>query len=282
VTGIPAGELAALEELAVEVTTRAGRYILEQRPGEVSAAATKTSDTDVVTVMDTAAETLIRRHLRAARPDDAIVGEEGARVPGTTGVSWLVDPIDGTVNYLYALPLYAVSVAAVVGDPAAAGWRPVAGAVCAPGHRTVWSAHRGGGARTRSLDAGPAGGPPRPIRVGGETELGHALVGTGFSYLPDVRAEQARVLRDVLPTVRDIRRLGSAATDLCLVADGRLDAYYERCLNPWDLAAGWLVVEEAGGLVTGADGREPGADLTVAANPGLHARLLDLLAGVDS
>lgn len=281
--GPPPAELAALEDLAVEVATGAGRYILEQRPGEVSAATTKTSETDVVTVMDTAAEALIRRHLRTARPDDALIGEEGARVSGTTDISWVIDPIDGTVNYLYALPLFAVSVAAVVGDPSAVGWRPVAGAVCAPGHGMVWSAHRGGGARVRALEGMPGGRHtgPRPIAVGSERDLAHALVGTGFSYLPDVRAEQARVLGRVLPAVRDIRRLGSAATDLCLVADGRLDGYYERCLNPWDLAAGWLIVEEAGGLVTGADGQAPSADLTVAANPALHARLLDLLAEGD-
>jgi len=165
-------------------------------------------------------------------------------------------------------------VAAVEGDPLEAGWRPVAGAVCAPGHGLVWSARRGAGARVRSLGASA---PPRPVSVGQERNLSQALVGTGFSYLPDVRTEQAQLLARLLADVRDIRRLGSAATDLCLVADGRLDAFYERCLNPWDLAAGWLIVTEAGGLVTGADGGEPGADLVVAANPALHAQLLALL-----
>ncbi len=270
-TGIP---LPQLEQLAVEVATLAGRYVVEQRPDHLTSSGTKSSDTDVVTVMDTAAEALIRGHLRRARPADGLLGEEGARQGGSTGISWVVDPIDGTVNYLYALPLYAVSVAAVEGNPSEPGWRPVAGAVCAPGHDRVWSAHLGGGARVRSMEGL---GHPRPVTVGGQRELGQALVGTGFSYLPDVRTEQAQVLARLLAHVRDIRRLGSAATDLCLVADGRLDAFYERCLNPWDLAAGWLIVTEAGGLVTGPDGGEPGADLVVAANPGLHPQLLALL-----
>ena len=127
----------------------------------------------------------------------------------------------------------------------------------------------------RSLDGRAR--PVRPVTVGSERDLAQALVGTGFSYLPGVRTEQAQVLARVLPEVRDIRRLGSAATDLCLVADGRLDAFYERCLNAWDLAAGWLIVTEAGGLVTGPDGGDPGPDLVVAANPTLHAQLLALL-----
>ncbi len=282
---MPDVALAALEQLAVEVATMAGRYVADERPAQVSATATKSSTTDVVTVMDTAAESLIRSALRRARPDDGLLGEEGAEHSGSSGISWVVDPIDGTVNYLYGLPLYAVSVAAVVGDPADASWEPVAGAVCAPGHGVVWSAHRGGGARVRDLTAlpGPPSaeplGPPRPVAVSPQADLAQALLGTGFSYVPDVRTEQARVLQHVLPAVRDIRRLGSAATDLCLVADGRLDGYYERCLNPWDLAAGWLVVTEAGGRVTGARGNDPDADLVVAANPSLHPQLLELLAG---
>ncbi len=192
--GIP---LARLEELAVEVATLAGRYVLERRPAGLTSTGTKSSTTDVVTVMDTAAEALIRAHLRRARPDDGLLGEEGARRSGSSGISWVVDPIDGTVNYLYALPLYAVSVAAVEGNPQAAGWSPVVGAVCAPGHGLVWSAHRGGGARVRSLDG--RAGPVRPVTVGRERDLAQALVGTGFSYLPSVRTEQAQVLARVLP-----------------------------------------------------------------------------------
>ncbi|MGV1008426.1 MAG: inositol monophosphatase family protein [Dermatophilaceae bacterium] len=274
-TSVPGIPLPELEQLAVEVATLAGRYVVEQRPAGLTSASTKSSDTDVVTVMDTGAEALIRAQLRSARPEDGLLGEEGARQAGSSGISWVVDPIDGTVNYLYELPLYAVSVAAVEGDPQARGWRPVAGAVCAPGHGAVWSAHRDGGARVRSLDRQPEAA--RGITVGTEHDLAHALVGTGFSYLPRVRTEQAQVLAQVLPHVRDIRRLGSAATDLCLVADGRLDAFYERCLNPWDLAAGWLIVTEAGGLVTGTDGNDPGPDLVVAANRVLHPQLMGLL-----
>ncbi len=265
--------LPELEALALSVAVEAARYVTAQRPSDLTAAATKSSDTDVVTVMDTAAEALLRARLLAARPDDAVLGEEGSAQAGTSGVTWVIDPIDGTVNYLYGLPGYAVSVAAVTGDPTGTDWLPVAGAVCAPVLRRVWAAHRGAGAWTSDV----AGGRRTPLAVSTETELGHALVGTGFSYLPAVRAEQAALLRRVLPVVRDIRRMGSAAVDLCLVAEGRLDAYYERELNPWDLAAGWIVVTEAGGLVSDPSGARPSRAGTVAGGVHLHGKLLDLL-----
>lgn len=270
VSGIP---LQALEELAVSAAVDTARFVADQRPAHVRTAATKTSDTDVVTVMDTAAEQRLRARLLAARPDDAVLGEEGADQAGTSGLTWVLDPIDGTVNYLYGLPGYAVSVAVVTGDPTGTDWHPVAGAVCAPVLRQVWAAHRGGGAWVGDLD----GASRTPLEVSAQTELGHALVGTGFSYRPDVRAEQARLLSRVLPAVRDIRRMGSAAVDLCLVAQGRLDLYYERELNPWDLAAGWLFVTEAGGVVTDASGGRPSREGVVAGGPVLHPGLLHLL-----
>lgn len=275
VTGIPTGvSLGELEALAVTAAVEAARHVTARRPPDLATAATKTSDTDVVTVMDTAAEQLLRTRLLEARPDDAILGEEGSRSPGSSGITWVVDPIDGTVNYLYGLPGYAVSVAAVVGDLQGAHWHPVAGAVCAPLLGRVWAAHRAGGAWTGDLD----GATRTTLSVSRATLLGQALVGTGFSYRPEVRAQQARLLTRVLPAVRDIRRMGSAAVDLCLVAQGGLDAFYEQELNPWDLAAGWLVVTEAGGLVTGWAGGRPGPAGVLAGGPHLHPQLIRLLA----
>ena len=280
-----AADLLELENLAVSLAEETGRLIHEKRPTDLArTSATKSSATDPVTVMDTQAEALLRRRLHEARPDDGLLGEEGSVKASRTGLTWVVDPIDGTTNYLYDLPLYAVSVAVVVGDPTTPGaWRPVAGAVRAPALDITWSARAGGGAWRRGPArpwdvAGPGGEPPAvPARVGRQSHLGPALVGTGFGYQPERRAQQAEVLTRVLPAVRDLRRMGSAAIDLCLVGDGRLDGFFEVGLNPWDLAAGWLVVTEAGGSVSGVGGGAPGVDLVVAANPALHPRLLALL-----
>jgi len=279
-------ELAELERVAVRVARAAAALVRDSRPRQLDPT-TKSSLTDVVTVMDTRAERLIRDLLARLRPDDGVLGEEGGATPGPSGITWVVDPIDGTTNYLYDLPLYAVSVAAAVGSPPEPGWTPVAGAVVAAAWGVTWSAHRGGGARRQ----GPGDGPAENVRVGGCTDLSQALLATGFGYRAQLRAHQAEVLTRVLPAVRDIRRLGSAAVDLCLVADGRVDGYYELGLNPWDLAAGWLVVTEAGGVVHGpgevagatlasrpGSGARVEANLTVAANPSVTAALLDLLA----
>ncbi|HRW18016.1 MAG TPA: inositol monophosphatase family protein [Dermatophilaceae bacterium] len=277
-TPVPGAEqLAELERLAVELAIEAARLVHDERPRELGAlgARTKSSSTDVVTVMDTRAEALLHAGVLERRPLDGLLGEEGSSVEGSSGITWVVDPIDGTTNYLYDHPSYAVSVAAAVGAPPAPGWRPVAGAVCAPGLGLVWSARLGGGARRRDLRSGSE----TPISVGGLDRLDHALVGTGFGYAAQTRAEQALVLTRVLPAVRDIRRIGSAAIDLCLTADGRLDAYFERGLNPWDLAAGWLVLTEAGGVVCGPAGGDPDARLTVAGNPALVEALLPLVDG---
>jgi myo-inositol-1(or 4)-monophosphatase len=258
-------DLPALEALAVEVAAEAAALI-EDRPADLGVD-TKSTETDVVTVMDTRAQRHIADRLRAARTDDGFHGEEeGDLRAGTSGLTWVVDPIDGTVNYLYGIPMYAVSVAVVTGDPRTPGaWRPLAGAVANGRTGEVWSAHRGGGARLRT-----GAGDPRRLRVTDASDLGTALVGTGFSYDAGVRELQARVLTALLPRIRDIRRAGSAALDLCMVATGRLDGYFERRLNPWDVAAGWLVATEAGALLGGAGGLDaPHPDLTWAAAPGL-------------
>jgi myo-inositol-1(or 4)-monophosphatase len=260
-------ELEALEHLCIDFAVAAGRLIRDDRPASLEVASTKTTETDVVTIMDQRSEELLHRLIREARPDDGILGEEGVDVAGSSGLTWVVDPIDGTVNYLYGISAYAVSVAVVTGDARTDGaWRPVAGAVADPSMRLVHHARRGGGAWTR--DEVTDQSRPRRLAVSAEQSLGRALLATGFGYDPQVRARQAEVMRRVLPRVRDIRRIGSAALDLVRVADGTVDAYAESGLNPWDLAAGWLIVEEAGGVVVG-EGARPGKALTVAAGPPL-------------
>ncbi len=269
---LPGPLLAELEELAVSAARAAGRFIVEERPRTLAVLETKSSVTDIVTEMDQQSEALLRRHLLGARPDDAILGEEDGASDGTSGITWVIDPIDGTVNYLYEIPAYCVSVAAVVGDPGTTGrWQPVAGAVCNPLTGEVFHARSGGGAKV--LVAGQA----RSIRVNAVDVLLHSLVATGFGYLPEVRARQGEVLGAILPEIRDIRRAGSAALDLCAVASGTVDAYFESGLNPWDLAAGWVIATEAGALVTGLNGAAPGQAAVVAAGPGIHASLLSRL-----
>ncbi|MDC5697824.1 inositol monophosphatase, partial [Intrasporangium calvum] len=263
--------LEELERLSVDLALAAGRLIRDERPQQVGVFATKTTDTDVVTVMDQRSEALLHELIRAARPDDGILGEEGVDIAGTSGLTWVIDPIDGTVNYLYQIPAYAVSVAVVTGDARSQeGWRPVAGAIADPSLRVVHHARRASGAWTvaeaEAADGDLSHG--RRLAVSNEVELGRSLLATGFGYDPQVRARQAEVLRRVLPLVRDIRRIGSAALDLVRVADGSVDAYAESGLNAWDLAAGWLIVEEAGGVVVGSTG-PPGKALTVAAGPAL-------------
>jgi myo-inositol-1(or 4)-monophosphatase len=260
----PAADAAALLDLAVDTALRAGDLLVRGRPADLRVAATKSSPTDVVTEMDRASERLIIDSLLAARPDDGVLGEEGAARPGGSGVRWIVDPIDGTVNYLYDLPGWAVSIAAEVDGEV------VAGVVAVPSQREVFTAVRGKGAW---LDG-------RPISCAAAVPLDRALVATGFGYEVGRRAHQAEVLRGVLPRVRDIRRGGSCALDLCGVACGRLDGYYEGGPNAWDFAAGGLIAREAGARVEGID--DGGAlryasELIVAAAPDLFPALRELL-----
>jgi myo-inositol-1(or 4)-monophosphatase len=256
-------ELLALAE---EVAREAGRLIVDERPRELAVSATKTTTTDIVTEMDQRSEQLVVDRITAARPDDGFLGEEGAAREGTSGVTWVIDPIDGTVNYLYDIPAYAVSVAARVGDDV------VAGAVVNPVTGEVWTALRGEGAWL--------GG--RRLRLADPPPLGMALVATGFGYDSRRRTRQAEILQVVLPLVRDVRRAGAASLDLCAVATGRVDGYYEQGLKPWDLAAGGLVALEAGADVTGLRGAAAGEAMVVAARPPLAAALLGLLEGLDA
>ena len=254
------GELLGI---AAGAARAAAELLHERRPaGVLEVTATKSSATDIVTEMDQAAERLIVEQIRAARPGDGFLGEEGAEDEGTSGVTWVIDPIDGTVNYLYGIPAYAVSIGVRVGPDV------VAGVVCNPATGEMWTARRGFGAE---LDG-------RPIKVNPVTELAMALVATGFGYQAARRARQAEILRAVIPLVRDIRRAGAASLDLCALACGRVDAYYERGLKPWDLAAGGLIAVEAGARVEGLGGRTAGEDLVIAAPPALFGRLEALLA----
>jgi len=260
-------DLAALVELAERVARQAGELV-RTRPDTVDVASTKSSPTDIVTAMDTASEALLRKAIHHERPDDGILGEEGGQAKGVSGLTWVVDPIDGTVNYLYGIPAYAISVAVVTGDPLdPSGHQVLAGCVHNPLSGETWTATSGGGA---FLDG-------RPIRVNRNVPLDRALVATGFGYDAGRRRHAAEVVAKVLPRVRDIRRIGSAALDLSALACGRLDAYYERGLGAWDLAAGGLIAREAGALVGGLAGRPPGPELVVAAGPGLYEDLQELL-----
>jgi myo-inositol-1(or 4)-monophosphatase len=225
---------------------------------------TKSTPTDVVTASDHAVETLVRERLAALRPGDTVLGEEYGGTAVGPGVHWVVDPIDGTVNFLYGLPWYAVSVAAVRDG------RSLAGAVVEPASRRVWSAALGFGATCDGA----------PLAVSGARDVALSLLGTGFSYRAERRARQVAMIAGLLPHVRDLRRTGSAALDLCGVAAGWFDAYLEHGCSWWDWAAAALVASEAGALVRtpGAAGRRPpedglGADALYAATPGIADEL---------
>jgi myo-inositol-1(or 4)-monophosphatase len=274
VTGPDPGELLGL---AVDVAQAAAAMLAAGRPagpsGRPEVAGTKSSPTDVVTEMDRAAEALIRERLLAARPRDAILGEEGGEQPGRHGpgrVRWVVDPLDGTVNYLYGLPDWSVSVAAEVDGTV------VAGVVTVPSHGELFTATLGGGAWLSAGDGMVA------LRCNTGVPLEQALVSTGFGYEVPRRVVQGEVVGAVLPRVRDIRRGGSCAVDLCSLAAGRVDAYYERGVNYWDWAAGGLVATEAGARLGGLARAEAGSSMTIAAEPVLFAQLRDLLASLDA
>ena len=241
--------------LATSVAADAAALIRGRMASPRLAAGTKTSPTDMVTETDRAAEALIVGALLAARPGDGILAEEGSERASLTGVRWVIDPLDGTTNFLYGVPAFAVRVAAERDGEV------LAGVVHDVPHGQAYTASRGGGAFCDGV----------PLHVTARAELATALVGTGFGYVATRRAEQAAIVARVLPLVRDIRRIGAAALDLCAVAAGRLDGYYERGVQPWDVAAGALIVREAGGLA----GWEPGQDppTFVAAGPALHPLL---------
>ena len=255
-----------LLELAIAAATEAGAFLLENITSVRTSVETKSSPTDIVTEMDRAAERLIVDAIRAARPDDGILGEEGTSDPGGTGVRWIIDPLDGTTNYLYGFPAFGVSIAAEVDGEVAVG------VVNDASHGDLFSAVRTRGAWRNAAR----------IQVNEPAALSTALIGTGFAYVPERRGWQAEVLARVLPSVRDIRRAGSAAIDLCWVACGRLDGFYERGLQYWDYAAGALVATEAGAWVGDLDGGPPSSDIVVAAAPQIAPRLCDVVREAEA
>jgi myo-inositol-1(or 4)-monophosphatase len=261
----PRVDLDATLALALDLAHEAGALALAMR-ADIGVLETKSSPTDVVTAADKAVEALLVARITAARPEDGILGEEGAGSPGTSGYRWVVDPIDGTVNYLYGIPQWAVS----IGVEDSAG--TAVGVVFDPAKGELWQAVRGSGAWLNGVR----------LSCSSVDSLAGALVGTGFGYDEKRRAVQARLLPSLLPAVRDIRRLGAGSLDLCSVAAGRLDAYFEQGLSPWDLSAGGLIAAEAGAVVTGLRGRPAGYDLVVAAGPGVVAELLALLEAGDA
>jgi myo-inositol-1(or 4)-monophosphatase len=289
-------DLLELRAVAVGVAREAGD-MLADRAGQVEVAATKSSPTDVVTEMDRRSEELIRARILAARPADAVLGEEGGQTGDADGAParWVIDPLDGTVNYLYGLHDWAVSIAAEVaweeggevgraagGEVGRAaggevGRKIVAGAVYIPARGEMFSAIRGHGAFLR------AGGDDywRPLRCRPGVPLDQALIGTGFGYQAARRAVQGAVVAALLPRVRDIRRIGVASADLCAIAAGRLDGFYERGLNYWDWAAGALVATESGAVAGGLHGAPVSSSMTVAAGPALFGPLTDALAALN-
>jgi myo-inositol-1(or 4)-monophosphatase len=278
--------LLELRSVAISAAREAGD-LLADRAGPVEVAATKSSPTDVVTEMDRRSEELIRSRILAARPADAILGEEGGLIgnAGDAPVLWVIDPLDGTVNYLYGLHDWAVSIAAEVEweggevggvEGGEVGRKIVAGAVYVPMRGELFCAVRGHGAW---LQAGEDDW--HPLRCGPGVQLDQALVGTGFGYRKERRKVQGEVVAAMLPRVRDIRRIGVASVDLCAVAAGRLDGFYERGLNYWDWAAGALVATEAGAVVGGLNGEPVSSSMAVAAGPALFGPLTSALAALD-
>jgi myo-inositol-1(or 4)-monophosphatase len=237
-----AGGTDALLGIAVDAATMAGALLAERaRHGAERHVSAKSTPTDLVSEADLASERAIRELLAERRPDDGFIGEEGDRVESASGLDWVVDPLDGTINFLFAIPQWCVSVA--VAD----GHGTLAGAVYDPNRDELFSASRDG----RATLTGPHGEVELPLRgrcdgSDRDGELATAMVATGFAYDAAVRAAQARVLTRVLPRVRDVRRLGSAALDLAWTAAGRYDAYFERTVKQWDIAAGALICERAG------------------------------------
>jgi myo-inositol-1(or 4)-monophosphatase len=260
--------------VAIEIAREAGELARRRRTEGVAVAATKTALADIVTEADREVEALIRSRLAERRPGDGFLGEEsGASLQlgdgAPTGITWVVDPIDGTVNYAYGIPAYAVSIAAVTGEPTPGVWEALAAVVFNPASGELFHAVRGSGAWLDGVR----------LAVNAEPSPAGALLATGFGYDPATHAgDLARVAR-VMPLARDLRRIGAASLDFAFVAAGRLDGYFEPGLQPWDHAAGALLVTEAGGIVEIGDG--PRA-MIVASGPGLFATLRAAAQDSDS
>lgn len=264
---------AQVETLLVRARTAAdaAATLLLDRPADLQTES-KSTATDSVTIMDKRSEALLVELLLDGREADGILGEEGSDRAGTSGFRWVIDPIDGTVNYLYGLPGWSVCVGLEYKGV------PIVGVVAVPTHGVTFFGARGMGAFVQHE------GHEQPQRLNPSevTDLAFALTGTGFGYASSRRAGQARVLAHLLPELRDIRRTGSAAVDICWVASGQLDAYFEKGLNPWDFTAAAVIAAEAGVTLAGLHGATPNEDLTLAANPTLFAKLHDRLAALQA
>lgn len=264
---------AELRDMCVDLVTDAAEFVAHQRAfltkhGSVAMVAeTKSSEVDPVTAVDKGCEARVVKRLAELRPDDGIIGEEGSAVPTRTGVEWVIDPIDGTVNFIYGVPAYAVSVGVAVDGEL------VAGAVADVARGVVFRAAVGEGASVL-ID-----GTAHPLRASRASQLATTLVATGFAYDAGWRGLQAEILQHILPVVRDIRRMGSAALDLCRVAEGSVDAYYEHGTHPWDYAAGAVIAAEAGAVVhhPGLVDRGGQGALVTACAPGIADEFADLL-----
>jgi len=255
-----------LENIAIDLAREAGQLARERRSAGVSIAATKSALADIVTEADREVEALIRSRLRELRPTDGFLGEESDADPGSSGTTWVVDPIDGTVNYAYGIPFYAVSIAAVQGTSDPQTWTALAGAVYVPSLDEMFHAAQGAGAWLGD----------RRLHVEAEVSAAGALLATGFGYDPATHAGDLGRVARVMPIARDIRRMGAASIDLCSVAAGRVDGYFERGLKPWDHAAAALIVTEAGGRFALLPADDTGRVLVIAAVPGVFDRLLTL------
>lgn len=256
-----------LLEIATGIAHDAAALAARRRAEGVEVAETKSSIVDVVTHTDREVETFVRTRVADLRPGDGFFGEEGEPDDSSTGLTWVVDPIDGTVNFVYGIPQWAVSIAVVEGGPDPLTWRALAAVVVNPLSGEAFTATRGGGAWLGD----------RRLAVSSPSSLAESLLGTGFSYDATRRVEQMEALAPVLGKVRDLRRLGAASLDLCAVAAGRLDAYVERGLKPWDHAAGVLIAAEAGATVRGEGGEAPSAALTLASSPRIADELLSTI-----
>jgi len=251
--------MSDLLEIARTIALEAGSLAAKRKAEGVEVVDRKSSSVDIVTAADRETEALIRSRLTELRPDDGFFGEESSADAGTSGLTWIVDPIDGTVNFLYGIPHYAVSIAVVEGEPDPLSWRALAGCVVNPAIGEVYTASAGGGAYLGD----------RRLEAPASVDLSQALIATGFAYSAEERARQGAVIAALLPKVRDIRRMGTASLDLCAVATGRANAYFERTLSPWDHAAGALIAREAGAIVKGLGDAAPSRDFILAAAPGL-------------
>jgi myo-inositol-1(or 4)-monophosphatase len=251
-----------LRLVAESLAREAGDMALQGRKSGPLTVTTKSSPIDVVTKFDKASEAMITEGLAKVRPDDAIIGEEGASKQGTTGITWHIDPIDGTTNFYFDVPMWAVSIGAVDEHG------PLAGAVYVPALGEMFSGARGEGSTLNGM----------PISVRENNDIADALVCTGYSYQISERAVHAKRVAEIVMKVRDIRRFGAAAIDLCFVACGRLDAYFEEHLNSWDLIAGQVIATEAGAVFSDYVGNAVTPAQVLAATPGVHADLIDLIA----